>query len=91
MRREGEYKPAREDVAPTGGPAMAVICSEVGCARAALLDPREVFGARRDWPLAGPSSRFRCRCGGRRAVISYPKRPVDQYGPIDRVSLALWY
>jgi hypothetical protein len=83
---------AREDLPLEGGPGLVVDCDMPSCGRATVLDPRPLFGvARRSWPPAGRSTRFRCACGGRLAHITYPGRPVDRYGPIDQATLALWY
>lgn len=91
MARLDERRIAREDLPPEGGPGLVVRCAMPGCARAAVLNPRDLFGAKHLWPAAGASSRFRCRCGGRQSTLSYPKRLVAHYGPIDRASLDLWY
>lgn len=92
MSMVGEARVAREDMAAEGGaPALVVQCGLPGCARAALFDPRRLFGSRRDWPSAGVSGRFRCACGGRQAMLSYSSRSGWREGPIDRASLALWY
>ncbi|RZJ47397.1 MAG: hypothetical protein EON87_00755 [Brevundimonas sp.] len=82
---------AREDLPNVGGPGLVVRCAMPGCAHAAVLDPRPLFGAPRHWPAEGASSRFRCICGGRQATVSHTRRSVDRYGPIDRAALALWY
>ncbi|MFN3669586.1 MAG: hypothetical protein ACK4VY_09790 [Brevundimonas sp.] len=87
-----EARIAREDLpVEGGGPALIVRCRLPGCARAALFDPRRLFGSRRHWPAAGLSDRFRCACGGRQAALSYSFRTGWREGPIDRASLALWY
>lgn len=91
MSRVDDRRIPREDLPPTGGPGLIVRCAMPGCTHAALLDPRILFGARRDWPVAGPTTRFRCLCGGRQATVGLARRPVERYGAIDRASLALWY
>ncbi|RZJ44533.1 MAG: hypothetical protein EON86_03160 [Brevundimonas sp.] len=91
MGRVDDRRIPREDLPQAGGPGLIVRCALPGCTHAAVLDPRPLFGARPNWPAAGETTRFRCRCGGRRAVIRHAGRPVDRYGPIDRASLALWY
>lgn len=91
MSRTDDRRIAREDLPLEGGPGLVVRCVMPGCTRAAVLDPRALFGAKHLWPAAGASRRFRCTCGGRQASISYPKRTVDHFGPIDRASLDLWY
>ena len=91
MGRVDERRLAREDLPPEGGPGLVVRCALPGCARAAVLDPRALFGAKARWPAAGASARFRCACGGRRTTVSYPKRPVSKFGAIDWASLDLWY
>lgn len=84
---------AREDLPQEDahGRGLVVVCTMPGCARAAVLDPRRLFGPRRLWPSAGSSDRFRCSCGGRQARVSYTDRSSWREGPIDRASLALWY
>ena len=91
MARLDERRLPREDLPAEGGPGLIVRCAMPGCTRAAVLDPRELFGARHHWPADGATTRFRCSCGGRQATIARTKRTVDRYGAIDRASLALWY
>ena len=91
MGRLDDRRIPREDLPPDGGPGLIVRCALPGCSHAAVLDPRRLFGPKRDWPADGPTTRFRCLCGGRQAIVSRAGRPVDRYGPIDRASLALWY
>lgn len=91
LTNDGAYRPAREDLPPDGGPALIVRCAMPGCGHAAVLDPRPLFGARRHWPAGGASSRFRCVCGGRQAMVTHTTRTVDRYGPIDAASLRLWF
>lgn len=88
---EGAYRPAREDLPQEGGPALIIRCAMPGCRHAALLDPRPLFGSRRNWPAPGASSRFRCVCGGRQATVTHTPRTVDRYGSIDEASLRLWF
>lgn len=91
MKMSEAARQAREDIPSPGGPGLIVKCDAPGCGRAAVLDPRPLFGGRRDWPSEGPSTRFRCSCGGRQATIQHTLRTVENYGPVDRASLALWY
>lgn len=92
MSAYGEARIPREDIPADGmAPALVVQCSLPGCCRAALINPRRVFGGRRDWPAAGVSGRFRCACGGRQSALSYSPRSGWREGPIDQASLALWY
>ena len=91
MARADERRVAREDLPVEGGPGLIVRCAMPGCAHAAVLDPRPLFGGRRNWPAEGASTRFRCVCGGRQAMVQHTGRSVDRYGPIDTASLALWY
>ncbi|WP_421729121.1 hypothetical protein [Brevundimonas sp.] len=46
---------AREDRAPEYGQRLIVQCDRPGCERAVLMDPRPLFGARRNWPAEGRS------------------------------------
>lgn len=92
MSAYGEARIAREDIPVEGSaPALVVQCRLPGCERAALFDPRRLFGGKGHWPAAGLSNRFRCACGGRQAAVSYSPRAGWREGPIDRASLALWY
>lgn len=91
MPRSDDRRIAREDLPSEGGPGLIVRCAMPGCDHAAVLDPRRLFGGRRNWPVEGASNRFRCVCGGRQAAVQHTSRAVDRYGPIDRASLALWY
>lgn len=91
MGRVDDRRIPREDLPNPGGRGLVVRCAMPGCRRAAVLDPRALFGAKHLWPAEGASTRFRCTCGGRQAMVSYPRRDVDRYGLIDRASLDLWY
>ena len=61
------------------------------CGRAALLDPRSLFGAATHWPVAGRSYRFRCQCGHRVAQVSYTSNADQAEGPISQAALKLWF
>lgn len=92
MSANGQARVQREDLPGEGSsPALVVQCRLPGCGHAALVDPRRLFGGKRDWPAAGLTGRFRCACGGRQASLSYSDRSGWREGPIDRASLALWY
>lgn len=92
MSAFGEARTVRDDIPVEGcAPALVVQCRLPGCARAALFDPRRLFGSKKDWPAEGLSTRFRCACGGGQAALSYSLRSGWREGPIDRASLALWY
>lgn len=82
---------AREEVAPSVGRRLIVRCDQPHCARAAVIDPRKVFGSARDWPLKGRSERFRCVCGSRQSRVDYTSNADVRDGPIDQASLALWF
>lgn len=56
---------------------LAVRCLTPGCDGASVLDARDLFGARRHWPLEGRSQRFRCGCGGRETRVSYAAAGLD--------------
>ena len=56
-----------------------------------MLDPRPLFGPRRNWPTEGRSGRFRCQCGHREAVVSYTRNASSNDGPISPAAIALWY
>ena len=81
----------REDVEPEHGRRIIVACDRPGCDRAALLDPRPLFGAARNWPAEGRSSRFRCQCGSREARVSYTRNSSAREGPISADVLKLWF
>jgi len=84
-------RPPREHIAPAVGRRLIVRCDQPNCHRAAIIDPRKVFGSARDWPVRGTSARFRCLCGSRRSRVDYTHNADVQDGPIDRASLALWF
>ena len=75
---------------PRVGARLIVACVARGCERAALMDPRPLFGARRFWPVAGRSGRFRCACGSRETRISYTVNTAQQDGPISAEAIRLW-
>ncbi|WP_309629109.1 hypothetical protein [Brevundimonas sp.] len=72
------------------GARLVVACVARGCERAALMDPRPLFGARRFWPLAGRSERFRCACGSRETRISYTANTAQKNGPVSPAAMRLW-
>lgn len=82
---------AREDLAPSEGRRLIVSCDQPNCDRAAVIDPRKLFGSPRDWPSRGASERFRCLCGSRQSRVDYTNNADVREGPIDRASLALWF
>lgn len=82
---------AREDIVPDGpGLRLVVACDGPGCGHAVVMDPRPIFGGRRDWPCKGRSERFRCQCGSRVSSVSYTRNDVLQNGPISRQVISLW-
>lgn len=81
---------AREDIAPEHGRRLIVQCDRPTCDHAVLMDPRPLFGASRQWPAEGRSSRFRCRCGSRETRISYTRNASQANGPISPAVIALW-
>lgn len=72
------------------GARLVVSCDARGCERAALMDPRPLFGARRFWPVSGRSERFRCSCGSRVTTLSYTANTAQQNGPISKDVIRLW-
>jgi hypothetical protein len=80
----------REDRKPSVGARMIVACQASGCDHAALVDPRPIFGARRDWPAAGRSTRFRCRCGSRETTLAYTVNTAQSEGPMSKDAIRLW-
>ena len=90
-RPAGEPRVPREHIVPAVGRRLIVRCDQPNCDRAAIIDPRKVFGSAKDWPVRGASDRFRCLCGSRRSLIDYTHNADVQDGPIDRASLALWF
>jgi hypothetical protein len=91
MAPPDEARLAREDVVPQHGERLIVRCDRPGCDHAVLMDPRLTFGGRRNWPQAGRSGRFRCRCGHREAVIVYTRNSSQSDGPVPPAALALWF
>lgn len=81
---------AREDIAPTVGARLIVSCEAQGCDHAVLMDPRPIFGARRYWPVAGRSERFRCGCGARETTLSYTINAAQRDGPMSKDAIRLW-
>jgi hypothetical protein len=81
----------REDIVPTAGRRLVVRCDAPVCGRAALLDPRPLFGSARHWPAMGRSYRFRCQCGHRVAQVSYSNNADAAEGPISPAALKLWF
>ncbi|RYG11251.1 MAG: hypothetical protein EON96_15515 [Caulobacteraceae bacterium] len=86
--RSDWYEPRNVDPYPKG--RLIVRCLSPGCANAALMDPRPIFGVRRDWPLEGRSNRFRCVCGGREAEVSYTANTAQANGPVSPDTIRLW-
>lgn len=72
------------------GPRLVVVCAAAGCERAVLMNPRPLFGARRYWPVAGRSERFRCTCGSRETRLSYTSNTAQKDGPISQDAIRLW-
>lgn len=72
------------------GPRLVVSCAASGCERAALMNPRSLFGARRFWPVAGRSERFRCACGSRETRLSYTVNAAQEDGPVSQDVIRLW-
>ncbi len=73
------------------GARLVVACDARGCERAALMDPRPLFGARRFWPVTGRSNRFRCACGSRETQVSYTLNTAQKNGPVSRDAMRLWF
>lgn len=80
----------REDRAPLVGARLIVSCEAGDCDHTALMDPRPLFGARRYWPVAGRSERFRCRCGSRETTLSYTVNTAQSEGPMSKDAIRLW-
>lgn len=80
----------REDRPPSVGVRLIVSCEAQACDHAALMDPRPLFGARRYWPVAGRSERFRCRCGSRETSLSYTANTAQTDGPMSKDAIRLW-
>ena len=72
------------------GARLVVACAARGCGRAALMDPRPLFGSRRSWPVSGRSGRFRCACGSRETTLSYTANTAQRDGPISLAAMRLW-
>ena len=83
-----DFYEARTEGRP--GVRLVVACAAEGCDRGALMDPRPLFGARRNWPEAGRSERFRCACGSRQARLSYTANTAQKDGPISAAAMRLW-
>ena len=81
----------REDIAPRYGRRIVVQCDRPGCDRAALMDPRLLFGSARYWPVAGRSTRFRCECGHRETRISWTVNSAQSNGPVSAAAIRLWF
>ena len=86
--RSDWYEPRNPDPYPRG--RLVVSCTAPGCRHAAVIDPRMVFGSRRDWPLEGPSYRFRCECGGRESTVRYTANAEQPNGPVSPDVVRLW-
>lgn len=91
MDHPGTRCMAREDIAPEHSERLIVRCDFPGCDRAVLMDPRPMFGSRRNWPGEGRSERFRCQCGSRVAVVSYTSNSSQSDGLVSPAALALWF
>lgn len=79
------------DLQPPGvGVRLLVACVARDCERAALMNPRLLFGARRYWPVAGHSERFRCACGSRETKVSYTVNTAQADGPVSPDTIRLW-
>lgn len=85
----GPYR-ARTERLPLGA-VLSSVAMTPGCERAALMDPRPIFGAPRNWPSVGQSYRFRCQCGHRVARVSYTDNADQVEGPISPAALKLWF
>lgn len=81
----------REIMEPARSRRLLVQCDRPACARAVLLDPREIFGSSSAWPAEGRSSRFRCLCGSREAQIRYTRNASQSEGPVCEAALSLWF
>jgi len=91
VREQDTWRVPREDIVPAVGRRLVVRCDLPGCGRAALIDPRPLFGAARHWPAVGRSYRFRCQCGHRVARVSYSNNADAAEGPISQAALKLWF
>jgi hypothetical protein len=92
IRNDWHYdrRTPREDREPVVGARLIVACEARGCDHAVLMDPRPIFGARRFWPVAGRSERFRCRCGSRETTLSYTVNTAQRDGPMSKDAIRLW-
>lgn len=81
----------REALAGAAGERMIVRCDMPKCTNAILMDPRPVFGGRRNWPREGRSQRFRCRCGHREAIVIYTRNATQPDGPVPPAAISLWF
>lgn len=92
IRQDWHYdrRTPREDREPSVGVRLIVSCEAQGCDHAVLMDPRPLFGARRFWPVAGRSERFRCRCGSRETLLSYTVNTAQREGPMSKDAIRLW-
>ncbi len=86
--RSDWYEPRNPDAHPRG--RLVVRCMSPGCEHAALMDPRPIFGSRRDWPQEGHSTRFRCVCGGRESSVSYTANTAQANGTVSADVIRLW-
>ncbi len=91
MREQDTGRAPREDIVPAIGRRLIVRCDLPGCGRAALMNPRPLFGAARHWPAVGRSYRFRCQCGHRVARVSYTNNADQAEEPISQAALKLWF
>ena len=91
MREQDAWRVPREDIVPAVGRRLVVRCDLPACGRAALMDPRPLFGPARHWPAGGRSYRFRCQCGHRVARVSYSNNAAAAEGPISPAALKLWF
>lgn len=92
IRQDWHYdrRTPREDRQAEDGARLIVSCEAAGCDHAVLMDPAPLFGARRHWPVAGRSERFRCRCGSRETALSYTANTAQREGPMSKDAIRLW-
>ena len=86
--RSDWYETRNPDRHPRG--RLVVRCLAPNCAHAAVIDPRTIFGSRREWPAEGRSQRFRCACGGRESMVSYTANTDQANGPVSQDIIRLW-
>lgn len=86
--RSDWYEQRNPDRHPRG--RLVVRCLTPGCSHAAVVDPRDVFASRREWPAEGRSQRFRCGCGGRESHVSYTANTSQANGSVSLETLRLW-